>query len=218
MYNSDMPTRAELPSSGQLLRSTAIAAAAAVALLVTVVLPAEYAVDPTGIGRLLGLTTMGEVKAQLAQEAEADRRNDAARPDRQPPAAGPDQRSSLLHRLLAVVAITPAHAQSASAAQETSVTLAPGEGSEIKMAMKAGAKVNYTWASSGGGVNYDMHGTAAGGKESSYKRDRGASGDAGILTAGYDGYHGWFWRNRGQAPVTVTLKVDGDYSDLKRMK
>ena len=77
MYNSDMPTRAELPSSRQLLRSTAIAAAAAAALLVTVVLPAEYAIDPTGVGSLLGLTTMGEVKGQLAREAEVDRHRDA---------------------------------------------------------------------------------------------------------------------------------------------
>ena len=52
MYNSDLPHRAELPSTAQLLRSTALAAASAVVLLLTVVLPAEYGVDPTGIGRL----------------------------------------------------------------------------------------------------------------------------------------------------------------------
>jgi hypothetical protein len=44
-------------------------------LLVTVVLPAEYGVDPTGIGRVLGLTQMGVIKARLAAEAAA---NDAA--------------------------------------------------------------------------------------------------------------------------------------------
>ncbi|MCP6151252.1 hypothetical protein NL425_26250, partial [Klebsiella pneumoniae] len=70
MYNTDMPTRAELPTSAQLLRSTLIAIVAAAAILITIVLPAEYAVDPTGIGRMLGLTEMGEIKAQLAEEAE----------------------------------------------------------------------------------------------------------------------------------------------------
>ncbi|WP_255530380.1 hypothetical protein [Novosphingobium sp. NBM11] len=54
MYNSPIPSQAELPSSGQLIRSTVIAAVTAVALLVTIVLPAEYGVDPTGIGRALG--------------------------------------------------------------------------------------------------------------------------------------------------------------------
>ncbi|TDV99886.1 hypothetical protein BDK62_10135 [Halomonas alkaliantarctica] len=78
MYNTDLPTRAELPSTGKLLRSTLLAAVIAIALLVTVVLPAEYAIDPTGAGRLLGLTEMGEIKAQLAEEAELDQANDEA--------------------------------------------------------------------------------------------------------------------------------------------
>lgn len=55
----------ELPSSAQLIRSTAIAAASAVAILVTVVLPAEYNIDPTGIGGVLGLSEMGRSKPSL---------------------------------------------------------------------------------------------------------------------------------------------------------
>lgn len=55
-------------SAGRLLRSTAIAALIAGAILVTVVLPAEYGVDPTRVGRVLGLTEMGEIKMRLARE------------------------------------------------------------------------------------------------------------------------------------------------------
>ncbi len=58
MYNSDIPTRAELPTSKQLLRSTLIAIATAIVILVTIVLPAEYNIDPTRICRLLGLAQM----------------------------------------------------------------------------------------------------------------------------------------------------------------
>jgi hypothetical protein len=76
MYNEDMPTRAELPTSRQLIRSTLIALTAAIVILVTAVLPGEYGIDPTGIGRLLGLAEMGEIKVQLAEEAEADRQRD----------------------------------------------------------------------------------------------------------------------------------------------
>lgn len=47
MYNNDIPTRAELPSSAQLIKSTILAIAAAIVILVTVILPAEYAIDPT---------------------------------------------------------------------------------------------------------------------------------------------------------------------------
>jgi hypothetical protein len=42
--------------------------------------------------------------------------------------------------------------------------------------------------------------------------------DDGELIAAFTGNHGWFWRNRGQADVTVTLKTGGDYSDIKRVK
>ena len=78
MYNTDMPSRAELPTSAQLLRSTLIAAGVATALLVTVVLPAEYGIDPTGVGRVLGLAEMGEIKTQLHAEADADRAKNLA--------------------------------------------------------------------------------------------------------------------------------------------
>ena len=78
MYNTDIPNRADLPSAGKLLRSTAFAFVAAVALLVTTVLPADYGVDPTGIGARLGLTDMGETKVRLQAEAEADRAATAA--------------------------------------------------------------------------------------------------------------------------------------------
>jgi hypothetical protein len=72
MYNTDIPQRADLPSSAQLLRSTCIAATVAAALLVTMVLPAEYGIDPTGVGRALGLTQMADVKkAQTTQAAPA---------------------------------------------------------------------------------------------------------------------------------------------------
>ncbi len=73
MFNTNTPSPAELPTSAQLIRSTMIAAVVAAVLLVTVVLPAEYGNDPTGIGEILGLTEMGEIKTELAKEAEADR-------------------------------------------------------------------------------------------------------------------------------------------------
>jgi hypothetical protein len=61
-----------------MLRSVLIALAVAVVLLFTVVLPAEYGIDPTGVGRVLGLTRMGEIKVRLAKEAAADAAADAA--------------------------------------------------------------------------------------------------------------------------------------------
>src|SRR5215207_5473463 len=75
---SDTTAQAKEPPARQLVRSTLIAAAIASALLVTAVLPAEYGVDPTGIGRVLGLTEMGETKMALAREEAAHATQEAA--------------------------------------------------------------------------------------------------------------------------------------------
>src|SRR6056297_1693614 len=100
MFNAQKPSLDELPISSQLLRSTVIAAASAAVILVTVVLPAEYGIDPTRVGSVLGLTEMGELKTQLAEEAEADRRMKEAEGDQ----------SSLLNGIFGLLVGT-AHAQ-----------------------------------------------------------------------------------------------------------
>lgn len=208
MYNVDPPTRAELPTSRQLIRSTILAILAAAAILVTLVLPAEYAIDPTGIGRALGLAEMGEIKQQLAREAEEDRQR-----DRQ---ISPERRSSL-PGVLGALFIRPAFAQAAPQAKsdEMSIVLKPGEGGEIKLEMKKGNKATYAWTATGV-VNYDLHGDASG-KETSYKKGRGVAKDEGSFTAQFDGHHGWFWRNRGSKDVTVTVRANGDFAEMKRM-
>ncbi|ESZ28710.1 MULTISPECIES: hypothetical protein [unclassified Mesorhizobium] len=214
MYNTDIPTRAELPTSMQLLRSTVIAILAAAAILVTIVLPAEYAIDPTGVGRALELTEMGEIKTQLAEEAEQDRLRELQNGT---PIAVParDQQSSLLERVFAELVMGSASAQELRT-DEMSVTLKPGEGAEIKLVMAKGAQAQYSWTANGAAVNFDTHGDG-GGENISYEKGRGAAEDEGVLEAAFDGNHGWFWRNRTDADVTVTLKTNGAYTDIKRM-
>ena len=229
MYNTDIPSRAELPTSRQLLRSTAIAAATAAVLLVTTVLPAEYGIDPTGIGRVLQLTEMGELKMQLAREAEADRALDqrSGLPANVPAPARPDKRSGLFEVLTSPFAIGSAAAAEgpiriaqAAKSDETSVTLRPNEGVEVKLEMKKGAKAAFEWTVDGGVVNHDTHGEPHNAPNSShsYSKGRGVGGDKGTLQAAFDGNHGWFWRNRGKTDVTVRLKTNGDYASLKRLK
>ena len=217
MYNSDSPTRAELPSSKQLLRSTILALVAAVVLLVAVVLPAEYGVDPTGIGRVLRMTEMGEIKQQLAADAAADA---AAVPtvSAQETAAGMATANAAQPSTPAPVAAPVAvAAPKIQWRDEMPVTLKPGEGTEIKLKMAQGAKVQYSWVVEGGQVNFDTHGDAPG-KSISYEKGRGVAADEGVLEASFTGNHGWYWRNRGQADVKVILRTRGDYTDIKQMK
>ena len=96
-------------------------------------------------------------------------------------------------------------------------TLTPGQGTEIKLKMKGGEKALFSWTVQGGVVNFDTHGDAIG-RSISYEKGRAVASDEGELVAAFTGNHGWFWRNRGQADVTVVLKTSGDYSDIKRVK
>ena len=138
MYNTDLPTRADLPTSGQLLRSTAIAAVTAVVLLITVILPAEYAVDPTGIGRVLGLTQMGEIKEQLAEEAALDAQGSAVLT---PVQASPDgiEDDVLTEPLVSVdaVVVDEPEAPIREWTDEISLELKPGDAAEIKLVMQS---------------------------------------------------------------------------------
>lgn len=210
MYNAHKPSSEELPSARQLLRSTVIALAAAIAILVTIVLPAEYGVDPTRIGRVLGLTEMGEIKAQLAREAEQDRQL-----ERQLEESG-DDGSSLFDRFRGLLFGT-AHAQGADGTwtDEVTFTLVPGEGIEWKLVMREGAVAEYRWSAENGRVNFDLHGDGSG-RSISYEKGRGSAGAEGELKAAFTGNHGWFWRNRDRRDVTVTLQLRGDYDELKR--
>ena len=67
----------EGPSLASLRRASLVAVVIAAVLVVTAVLPAEYGVDPTGIGRRIGLTQMGRLKQELTKEAIEDARADS---------------------------------------------------------------------------------------------------------------------------------------------
>ncbi|MBA3503561.1 MAG: transmembrane anchor protein [Myxococcota bacterium] len=203
------PPAGDLPSTRTLLRSTAIAAVVATALLVTVVLPAEYGVDPTGIGDVLGLTEMGKTKLALEKEAAvaAQPATAAAVPCPPPPApvAAPE------------VKAPPAVAKLPS--DVTQVTLKPGEGKEVKLTMREGARVSFSWATDKGVVNYDLHSdNPTTGAYHGYGKGKGLGTHEGVLVAAFEGRHGWFWRNRTKDVITITLKTDGDYQEIKELK
>lgn len=236
---------------GGLIRSTLIAACAAGAVLVLFWLPAEYGIDPTGVGGLTGLTEIGEIKQQLATEAEADAQATAASsvvPSSPAPAVLPEevlQRLDNIDAQLAALATVigapvdaaepvdapelapiaeapasdPVEAAVAEAVvsewrDEVSYTLAPGEGIEVKLVMEEGQIARFAWTANGGVVNYDTH-ADGGGQSISYEQGRAVPEQAGELIAAFTGNHGWFWRNRTDAPVTLTLRTGGQYAEMR---
>jgi hypothetical protein len=203
-----------LPSSRQLFKATGLAVLAASALLVTTVLPAEYGIDPTGIGKRLGLLTL----ASTAQAAEVN-----------PPATAPaapsvegsaDQSAGALKAQAAsVFGVQPGQSFNAAAVSRSasgpktetlSVTLPPGKGAEVKALMGVGGGLVFHWTASGD-VAVDMHGEQPAVKDqyTSYWIEGAQREGAGSLTAPFAGLHGWYWLNRGSAPVTVQVSVTG---------
>jgi len=209
MYNSNIPTQMELPSTKKLIKSTILAALGAGVLLVTVVMPAEYAIDPTGFGKITGLQQMGEIRVSLEEEAAQE---EAAKQtaSTQKPAA------TLVEEVKSETA--PQVTSSQPRSDTMTLTLAPNEGAEIKVAMNKGQKVSYEWSSTGK-VNFDNHGDSKDLKIDYHGYGKGISqaNDKGVIEAAFDGKHGWFWRNRTKEPVTITLATNGEYSSIKRV-
>ncbi|MDX6769051.1 MAG: transmembrane anchor protein [Elusimicrobiota bacterium] len=213
MYNANMPDKSELPSTEKLVKSTILAAVSAGVLLVTVVMPAEYGIDPTGVGRILGLKRMGDIKVSLAREAAAQQTAD--------PAAGDQTAARPIEAAVPAVApeTKPAAAAAGNRADEMQVTLAPNEGTEIKVELAKGRKVDYIWATDGGPANFDLHGDSKKLKIDYHGYGKGSEQKSqGTLMAAFDGSHGWFWRNRTPNTLTVTLKVHGEHTGIKHMK
>src|SRR5215211_1048399 len=143
-------TPTNLPTTRQLIRSTITAAVIAAVLLIAVVLPAEYGVDPTGIGSALGLTEMGRIKTSLAREIELA--------DNAPQQAPSVSAAAPVTPTETAASSAPAAAATATAAgaprsDVATIVLQPNQGREIKLAMREGARVTFSWSTDKGVVN-----------------------------------------------------------------
>ncbi len=212
MFNAHKPTLDELPSSKDLLRSTKIALIGAIVILVTIVLPAEYAIDPTGIGNILWLKKMWEIKQSLAEEAEMQ--------DKKIPASIPSQLTTPENRSLEDATLVTNQSASTRIKRETMIAvIRPNVGVEIKAKMSKGDTIQYLWKTEWWPLNYDAHGEGSfGGEFAQYEKWTNQTEYEGSITAEFNGTHGLFWRNRWDQDVTVTFEVSGEFELLKRVE
>ncbi|TLM67209.1 MAG: hypothetical protein FDZ69_04785 [Deltaproteobacteria bacterium] len=187
-----------LPSIKQLMVATGMAGTIAVIILLTAVLPAEYGIDPTGIGKSLRLTTLNVPKLATAAVVT--------------PQSGP----AILPAALQAQPVTVAKSAPPLRSDEMILTLQPSEGVEVKATMRKGEQFVFNWTVEGGKVNFDMHGEPPGkdDKFTSYWKAMQQTEAQGAFVAPFDGTHGWFWRNRGDQPVSIRLKVSGFYEKI----
>ncbi|WP_020681282.1 hypothetical protein [Marinobacterium rhizophilum] len=183
-----------LPSGRSLIKATAGALVVAGVLLVTAILPAEYGIDPTGVGKSMGLTALSSANAAMPEDA-----INTVTSDTPVAVSNPVWKSESRYRSDAM-----------------SLTLMPGQGAEIKAVMKTGENFIFHWEVESGSVSFDMHGEPpnAGDAFTSFWVGSNQTRSSGSFQAPFEGTHGWYWQNNGSEPVTVLLGTAGYYAEL----
>lgn len=163
-------------------------------IVVGAIMPAEYHVDPLGVGKLSGIA---RIWAPAEKKIDVD--SGSAPLSRE---YGADFRTDVVE-----IPLTD--------------FLGGAKGSELeyKVRMKKDATVIYHWevigAANDNDFHYDFHGhtTPAKGEEmtvATYKQAFGIS-QSGALTAPFDGIQGWQFSNSAEKPVVVRLRLSGFY-------
>lgn len=201
------PYESDPPSGKKLLMSVVLAIFGAVMVLVIIVLPAEYNIDPTGMGGAMGLTALNE-PARTVQIVDVVGGNETYRdvpiPDFGEPAPLPNP---------AVFQNKDSPARS----EVLTIQLEPEQETEIKAVLKAGQMILFSWQVDSGQVYVDFHGhEPAAGDDFWVRYEEQQSGTAGngSLVAPFEGEHGWFWLNISDHPVTIKLNVQGYYEKM----
>ena len=188
----------------QLLKSLIIALVLGAVVLFTAVLPAEYGIDPLGTGKLFGFSDLYQKEAPVSsslnfKKIELD--NLGSSPD----VAKPEEAN-----------LPPPATQYVQRKDSITVTVTAGKGIEYKVKVKKYGSVKYEWATDQGIVYTDFHGEV---KEQNPPEDvfyesytqAYSNNMAGTFTAPFNGKHGWYFRNKTEKDIIVTIKLEGAY-------
>jgi hypothetical protein len=179
-----------MPSRSGLVVRTLVALVIAAVILVCFILPAEYHIDPTHIGRATGLM-------QISEPPKVD--NTAASTQL---AAEPVSANTTMARNYPVAFRT----------DEIKIPLRGDEELEYKVKMAPGGTLVYSWSTSKGMVYYDFHGERPEDPKHATSYGMGVEKALnGSLIAPFAGIHGWFLQNQEGEPIVVTLKMSGFY-------
>jgi hypothetical protein len=189
----------QAPSKAAIAKATGIALAVALVILFTVVLPAEYGIDPLKTGKALHLTDLAKATESKTESKPVV----GARPVAAP--AG-------------IYTAQPATYKT----DTEDLSLMPGEGVEIKYHMQKGAGMIYAWKATGP-VAYEFHGEPDNKPNKDYFESyelndtTGSDHSYGSFTAPTTGIHGWFWENKGKKQVDIHLVTAGFYDSAKML-
>jgi len=208
MSQPSSPYEAQPPSPRRLLTSVLIAIASAAVVLVLVVLPAEYGIDPTGVGGKLGLTALASSGTRTIQIDDVIGGNEKYREVKVPDVGKPTPLPN-----------PDVHQDEAKPPQTRTltITLQQDQETEMKLRLAKRKAVVYSWSVDRGPIYVDFHGhdpSLGNDVWVRYKEQDAANGDSGSLVAPFAGEHGWFWQNYNEFPVVITLTVTGYFDDV----
>ncbi len=219
MNETDNQESQSAPSQGNLLKGALLALVAAAVVTVLFVLPAEFGVDPTGIGAKLGLLDL----ADTAESAENDGASGGSTIVEGTWPGIPEEFDFYEPETLG----DPySRTQAAKFRSDTiTIELDVGEQTEYKAIMKQGEAFVYHWKLEKGIVYTDFHAdpgenaAAAGYPDQYYIRyaESETAESSGSLVAPFDGNHGWYWLNIEEEPITITLEVHGYYDRIEEL-
>ncbi|MFV7772644.1 hypothetical protein [Shewanella marisflavi] len=201
-------------SNKTLIKASLAATLIAAVVLVLFILPAEYDVDPTGFGQAAGLT-------ELAKSSQAQAVQTSVAEPSQMQNEMPTQMKEAELGFMASEAVNKSIVEQIKAARQTpglrsdtiDILIPAGKGLEYKLLMDANMHLEYEWHTDGQPLYFDFHGEPKGDTTGYYESFSITTANEmkGSLTTPFAGSHGWYWKNKSDAPVTVTLTTKGDY-------
>lgn len=205
----------ENTSGSSIGKKLGLAALGAVILLIAIVLPAEYGIDPTGFGCLTRIGKLSEPAPASSVDFGQTMVFNIGEYD---PTA---ERIEESIQGLINLEDQPFHTETIDLKIEDFGEI------EHKFIMAADTTLIYSWEvveGKGDGVYYEFHGHPSSadapsypeGFEQAYSKGEGQS-QSGSFTAPFPGYHGWYLMNLEEGAITVRLKVSGYWQEHKEM-
>ena len=185
-----------------IIKQVIIALVIGTVLLVSAVLPAEYGIDPLGIGKVTGFSklyvgdagteTLASGPHKILKLENVGSPADVAKPataDNPPPATQMEERTD-----------------------QVSVVIPAGEGLEYKVNMLKHGQLKYEWITDNGELYFDFHGEVK--NNSNYFESYTiaySNNMVGSFIAPFEGPQGWYFKNNSNENITVKIKMKGQY-------
>jgi hypothetical protein len=202
-------------SASQIKKATLIALISALVIAVVAVLPAQYGKDFTGLGKVLGFSRLyqkhDEVAEKLAEKTTTTTpvkiltlANVGSKPDAvKPPEAD----------------LPAPKKQYDSRNDSTKIIIPARKGLEYKIKVLKHGQVKYAWHTNEGVLFVDFHGDVKTDmKDVDYYESfavANSSNMAGSFIAPYEGKHGWYFKNKTEKDIEVSISMKGEYGLLK---